>query len=152
MASIPRDGLGGIFDGRTYEEPQVARYITVAGSDDGFIIPSGDPALNDVHLQGIHAPGLVPGIPAVLYFRTQHWKGSQISVRLNSTTLFRYTAPADGAQSWHEIIEPHVLKEQDNELTLAVSTQDQVAFSEIVILYTSKVLTVTRPVVLDPLG
>lgn len=134
----------------TFEEPEVARFLVVPGSDGGFLLPAGDPPIGDRHIQDLHAPGVVPGMPAVLFFRTQYVAGTTFTVRLNSSREFLFRAEAAGAQSWHEIIGPGVLRAQDNELTLAVSPGGQVIFSEIAILYTSNKLTVTKEIVLDP--
>lgn len=140
----------------TYEEPEVARYITITGSDGGFPIPNDSNPLSDLHLDGIHAAGLQANRPAVLFFRTHQAKDCAFSIRLNSTPVFQYTPPNGssdediGARSWHEIIAPGALKPEDNALTLAVSSNGKVTFSDIVIQYTSNRLTVTRPAVFDP--
>jgi hypothetical protein len=134
----------------TFEEPEVARFLVVPGSDAGFLLPGGDPPISDRHVQGLHAPGVVPGMPAVLFFRTQYVAGTTFTVRLNASFEFQFRADAAGAQSWHEIIGPGVLRAQDNELVLAVGPGGQVVFSEIAILYTSNKLTVTKEIVLEP--
>lgn len=151
MASIRARTVFGpeTHGGLSFEEPEVARYITIPGSDEGFTIPSGELPLSDRHIQGIHAPGLIASRSAVLFFRTLHRAGSAFSVRLNSTRLFQHMPPEDGAQSWHEIIQPGALLPENNELTLAVASDGQVTFSEIVILYTSNRLTVTKEAVFD---
>ena len=136
----------------TFEEPEVARFLVVPGSDAGFLLPGGDPPVGDLHIQGLHAPGVVPGMPAVLFFRTQYIAGTTFTVRLNASFEFQFRADEARAQSWHEIIGPGVLRAQDNELVLAVDRDGQVVFSEIAILYTSNKLTVTKEIViaLDP--
>ena len=134
----------------TFEEPEVARYLVVPGSDAGFLLPGGNPPVGDLHIQALHAPGVVPGLPAVLFFRTQYIAGTTFTVRLNASFEFQFRADAPGAQSWHEIIAPGVLRAQGNELALAVVPGGQVVFSEIAILYTSNKLTVTKEIVLDP--
>ena len=134
----------------TFEEPEVARFLVVPGSDAGFLLPGGDPPISDRHIQGLHAPGVVPGMPAVLFFRTQYIAGTTFTVRLNASFEFQFRAEAAGAQSWHEIIGPGVLRDQGNELVLVVGPGGQVIFSEIAILYTSNKLTVTKEIVLDP--
>lgn len=134
----------------TFEEPNVARFLVVPGSDAGFLIPSDENPLSDRHIQGLDAPGVAPGMPAVLLFRTQYTNGTRFSVRLNNSFEFQFHADESAAKSWHELIAPGVLREQDNELTLAVGSGGQAIFSEIAILYTSNKLTVTRPIVIDP--
>jgi hypothetical protein len=131
----------------TYEEPNVARLLVVPDSDAGFLVPDG---ASDRHIF-LEAPGLVPGLPAVLYFRTKSTAGSRFGVQINNATEFHFVPPADGAQSWHEVVSPHVLRQGENELVLFVTdAQARVVFSDIAILYTSNKLTVTRPSVLDP--
>lgn len=144
---VPGSGLPTL---PTVEVPEVARYLVVPGSDGGFLIPSGELPTSDRHIQGLHAPGVVHGMPAVLLFRTEYTAGTRFSVRINSSFEFQFHAKVAAAQSWHEIVGPGVLREQDNELTLAVSSDGQVIFSEIVILYTSNKLTVTKDLVLEP--
>lgn len=134
----------------TFEEPEVARFLVVPGSDAGFLLPGGDPPIGDRHIQGLRAPGVVPGMPAVLFFRTQYIAGTTFTVRLNASFEFQFRAEIAGAQSWHEIIGPGVLRDQGNELVLVVGPGGQVIFSEIAILYTSNKLTVTKEIVLDP--
>jgi hypothetical protein len=136
----------------TVEEPSVARFLVVPGSDAGFLIPSTQNPLSDLHLQNLDAPGLVRGMPAVLYFRTQYTRGARFQVRVNQSAEFRFTADEAAAKSWHELLSPGVLREEDNEITLFVAPDDgqQVIFSEIAILYTSNKLTITRPIVFEP--
>ena len=141
---------GSIPNFPTFEEPEVARFLVVPGSDAGFLLPGGNPPIGDRHIQGLHAPGVVPGMPAVLFFRTQYVAGTTFTVRLNASSEFQFRADEARAQSWHEIIAPGVLRAQDNELVLAVGPGGQVIFSEIAILYTSNKLTVTKEIVLDP--
>jgi hypothetical protein len=140
------DNVGGLF----FEETQLARYIVVPESAGGFTIP--DPAfpISDRHIQGIQAPGLIPGSRAVIFFRTRHTKTPAFSVRLNATPLTQHTFTEGGPNSWHEIVPPGALKPQDNELTLFVQGDGHVTFSDIVILYTSNKLTVEQPPVLAP--
>lgn len=140
-----------------FEEPEVARYVTVAGTAGGFTVP--DPGaglpLSDRHFQGIDAPGLVAGPQPVIFFRTHHSGTPSFSVRLNATRLAQFTfgphSPA-GPNGWHEIIPAGALKPAANELTFAVSGDGAVQFGDVVILYTSNRLTVRRRLepVLDP--
>ena len=138
----------------TFEEPNVARVLVVPGSDGGFLIPSDQPPHGDLHLQQLDAPGVIRSLPAVLLFRTRYLAGSRFSVRVNGSAEFQFQGGEGGAQSWHEVIAPGVLREEDNEIVLFVAPDSggQVIFSEIAILYTSNKLTVTRPIVLEPAG
>jgi len=133
-----------------FEEPEVARYVTVTGSAGGFTIPDPASLLNDRHIQGIHAPGLINGSLPVVFFRTRHTGTPRFSVRLNSTQLTEHTFADEGPHSWHEIIPAGALKPQDNELTLFATGDGAVTFSDVVILYTSNKLMVKKPPVLSP--
>lgn len=151
------NGFGNVIDhvGGLFEETQVARYVTVAGSGPGFTIPDPNTPLpiGDRHIQDIHAPGLIAGSLPVIFFRTTHTGSPSFSVRLNTTRLTQHTFSDAGPHTWHEIIPAGALKPEANELTLAVSSDGSVTFSDIVILYTSNKLTARRPFpdqVLDP--
>ena len=120
---------------------QVARYITLA--DSGFTIPDAANPLNDRHLQDINAPGVVGGSSSVLFFRTTCSGNPTFSVRLNGDFTLQLTPSTPGPHAWHEVVTS--LKEKANELTLAVSGQGRVTFSDIVILYTSNQVTVKQP-------
>jgi len=150
--SIIRSVVNGLetLEGLFFEEPEVARYVTVAGSAGGFTIPDPASPVSDRHIQHIHAPGLINVSFPVIFFRTRHTGRPTFSVRLNATPLTQHTFADGSPHSWHEIIPAGALKPQDNELTLNVSGDGDVTFSDIVILYTSNKLTVTRPMVLSP--
>jgi hypothetical protein len=106
--------LGALF----FEEPEVARFIPLIGTAGGFPLPDAS-GQSDRHIAPIHAPGVLSGSAAVIFFRTRHTKLPRISVRLNSTSLTKYTfvAADPPERSWHEIIPADALKLQDNELT-----------------------------------
>jgi len=138
------ENFGGLF----FEETEVARYVTVAGSDAGFTIPSPTSPLSDRHVQQIQLPGLVTGPLPVLFFRTTHTGTPDFSIRVNTTPVFGLTLPAGGPHSWHEILPVGALRAQDNEITLNVGGDGVVTVSDIVILYTSNKLTVRKELVL----
>ena len=138
------DNLGGLF----LEETEVARYVTVPGSDAGFTIPSPSSPESDRHIQQIHLPGLVVGQLPVLFFRTAHSGSPELSIRVNATSVFRLHLPGGDRHAWHEILPAGALREADNEMVLAVSGEGSVTVSDIVILYSSSRLTVRRPPVL----
>jgi hypothetical protein len=142
------NGFRQVFDFFT-EVTRVARFVTVAGTENGVTVP-GPSGTSDVHIQAIHAPGVVVGAPAVIFFRTKHAQAPSFSVRLNATRLTAESLSQAGPHSWHEIIPPGALKPQDNELTLAVTGSGSVTFSDVVILYQSDQLTVKKPLVADP--
>ncbi len=127
-----------------FEEPEVARYVTVAGTAGGFTIPEPAFPISDRHIQDIHAPGLITDSLPVIFFRTRHTKRPTFSVRLNSTPLTQHTFTNDGPHSWHEIIPTGALKPENNELIFAVNGDGSVTFSDVVILYKSNKLTVRR--------
>lgn len=137
---------GGLF----FDEPEVARYIALPRTADGFQLPDAS-GINDRHFQEIHAPGLLSGSVPVIFFRTRHTGKPHISVRLNSTPLTQYTFVGDDPpeRSWHEIIPAGALKPRDNELTFNISGSGTVIFGDVVILYTSNELTVKKPVVVS---
>jgi hypothetical protein len=130
------------------EVTRVARYVTVAGS--GFTIPDPNAPLpvSDRHLQDVDAPGVVASAFAVVFYRTDHTGSPTFSIRLNNTRLTAHAFGHLGPDSWHEVVPPNVLKAEDNELTLAVSGEGSVTFSDIVILYTSDRTKVKEPPVL----
>jgi hypothetical protein len=130
------------------EVTRVARFVTVAGS--GFTIPDPNAPLpvSDRHIQDIDAPGVVGNTFAVIFYRTDHTGSPTFTVRLNTTRLTAHAFGHPGPDSWHEVIPPGVLKAEDNELTLAVSGEGSVTFSDIVILYTSDQVKVKEEPVL----
>ena len=116
------ENFGGLF----FEETEVARYLTVPGSDPGFTIPNPTSPESDVHIQQIHAPGLVTGgPPPVLFFRTTHGGSPRLSIRLNVATVFNLVLPAGGTHSWHEILPDGALRPQANELVLSVAGEGE---------------------------
>ncbi len=140
----------GTFVGFFFEEPRVARYVTLDGSAGGFTIPDAANIQNDRHFQNIHAPGLLNGSLPVIFYRTKHSGRPAFSVRLNATQLTQHTFTDGSPNSWHEIIPAVALMPQNNELTFSVTGAGDVTFSDVVILYTSNKLTVTRTPELSP--
>jgi hypothetical protein len=141
------DLVGGL----VFEEPRVARFLVVPSSANGLTVPE-DPSfpVSDRHIDGIHAPGVAPGSYAVIFYRTNHTGTPRFSVRLNATRLTQQTLSTAGPHTWHEIVPPGALRPSDNQLTLAVGGEGTVTFSDIVILYTSRELTIEQPAVLAP--
>ena len=82
---------------------------------------------------------------AAIIYNTSHSGSPSFSVRLNATRLTGHELSDAGPHSWHEVIPTGVLKPESNELTLAVSGNGSVTFSDIVILYQSNQLTVKQP-------
>lgn len=141
------DVLGGLM----IEVPRVARFVVVPESAGGLRVPADpDFPVSDRHLGGIHAPGLVPGSFAIIIYRTTHTGSPTFSVRLNSTRLTVHALAGSGPHTWHEIVPAGALRPQDNQLTLAIGGEGAVTFSDIVILYMSKELTVKQPPELSP--
>lgn len=141
------DVIGGLM----FEEPRVARFTAVMESAGGLRVPA-DPnfPISDRHLIGIHAPGLAAGAPAVIVYRTTHTGSPSFSIRLNAHRLTLHTLAGAGPHTWHEIVPPGALKPEHNEITLAIGGEGTVTFSDIVILYVSKELTVKVPPALAP--
>src|SRR5438067_11673587 len=83
--------VGGLFSAET----ELARYLTVAGSEAGFTIPAPTSPESDRHIQQINAPGLGSGPPPVIFFRTAHTGAPQFQVRLNATVLIRQNLAAE---------------------------------------------------------
>jgi hypothetical protein len=127
------------------EVTRVARYVTVSGS--GVTIPGPD-GQSDRHIRDVNAPGVVPGAFAVVFYRTDHTGSPAFTIRLNATRLTAHAFAGPGPHGWHEVVPPGVLKPEDNELTLAVSGEGTVTFSDIVILYTSDQVKVPEEPVL----
>lgn len=130
------------------EEPEVARYLAIAGTGGGFQLPDASGS-SDRHIQQIHAPGALSGRAPLIFFRTRHTGRPRFSVRLNATHLTQYTFVATDPpeRTWHEIIPTGTLKVQDNELIFSVSGDGTVIFGDVVIMYTSNELTVRKPLV-----
>lgn len=133
-----------------FDEPEVARYVTVAETLGGITIPDPESGINDRHFTHLGAPGLLNGSIPIFFFRTKHTGRPRYSIRLNSTTLIIHTFADDSPQSWHIFIPPGALRTQFNELVLNVSGDGNVIFSDVAILYRSNELTVRRPIVLSP--
>lgn len=146
LVSRIRDTLGRLFFN---EETRVARFTVLAESAGGFTIPHSG-GINDRHFLDINAPGVVPQLLPVIFFRTLHSGRPSFSVRLNAEQLTQHTFADDGPHSWHEIVPVGALKAEGNELVFAVVGEGSVRFSDVVILYTSSELTIKTPPVLTP--
>jgi hypothetical protein len=104
----------GVHGELIFEEPQVARYLAVAGTGGGFAVPDPTSGSSDRHFQQIHAPGVVSDSLPVIFYRTRYTGKPIFSVRLNSTHLTRYTFTGEDppTASWHEIIPANTLHGQ----------------------------------------
>jgi hypothetical protein len=146
-----RSRVGSLF-GRAplfNEETRVARYLVLPESAGGFSVPHSG-GISDRHFRDIKAPGVIPQISPVIFFRTMNTGTPSFSVRLNESPLIRQSFTSAEPSSWHEIIPAGSLRAEGNELTFAVNGQGSVTFSEVVILYTSSETTVKTPPVLSP--
>lgn len=123
-----------------YEEPDVARCITFAGS---FTIPD-EIVGSDRHIR-FDAPGVLPdSLPTVFFQTSSDTPEASFSVRLNNTPhLVVGPLPSGDPRSWHKLGQAGSLMPQGNELTFAVS-QGSVTFSDVLVLYTSNQLTVRK--------
>lgn len=64
---------------------------------------------------------------------------------LNNTPLADHRFSDGGPHAWHRILPPGTLKPESNELVFAVFDTGTVTFADVVILYTSRELTVKNP-------
>jgi hypothetical protein len=136
--------------GAFFEEPEVARYVTVAGQS--FTVPDAS-GINDRHIQGIAAPGLIPGSQPVLFFRTNKGGSSRFSIRVNATTVVQMALSGnEPTQSWHQLIPAGALQPDGNEVVFGVPSGGSVLFSDVVILYRSNKLTVRRSILEPPIA
>ena len=133
-----------------FEEAEVARYIVLPESAGGFTLPDPQSQINDLHVQ-IGAPGLLDDSLPVVFFRTTHTGSPSMAVLLNDRQLTLHTfGDADGGpRSWHELVPAGLLRADLNELTFAVGNEgapgaDTVTFSDVLVLYVSKELTVKK--------
>jgi hypothetical protein len=131
------------------KETRVARYIVLSESAGGFPVPQ-ESGISDRHFLDIKAPGFVPQVFPVIFFRTVNTGTPRFSVRLNQNHLTQHQFTDSGPHSWHEIIPSGGLKAEGNELIFAVNGEGSVRFSDVVILYTSSDTTIETPPVLDP--
>ncbi|MBA2557141.1 MAG: hypothetical protein H0V12_07360 [Chloroflexi bacterium] len=135
-----------------FEETRVSRYVVLGDSAVGITAPGQAPGVvGSQWAPRFDAPGIVPGAHAVIYFGAKpETEAATFSVRLTRSPehlmIHKFT---DGSpHSWHQIIRPHVLTEVDNELIFNVSSDGRVTFSDVVILYTSDRLTISKPPVI----
>jgi hypothetical protein len=135
----------GIATDLFFDEPEVARYVTIAETLSGVTVPDPESGISDRHFTHIDAPGLINGSLPVIFFTTRHTGRPRFTVRLNSTPLIVFSFVDDGLRTWHKFIPPGALKTQFNELVLGVSGDGDVTFADVFILYRSNELTVRRP-------
>ena len=131
---------------------RVARYVVVPESVGGVTAPGSAPqVIGSQWAPRFDAPGVVTGLPATIFFGAKpESENARFSVRLTRSPehLMLHTFTDSSAHSWHQIIRPNILTAVDNELIFNVSDGGSVTFSDVVILYTSDKLTVTKPPVL----
>jgi hypothetical protein len=114
---------------------KIARYAVVPGSDANTLIPN-NLGINDAHFQGIQAPNVDPQSRSIFFFKMEVKEGSlTLQIRLNTTIIVRRDFVPGNACSFHEIVAAGVLKEDLNELTVFVSGDGKVVFSDAVLLY-----------------
>lgn len=136
------------------EVTRVSRYIVLADSVGGVTAPSNAPGvIGSQWAPRFDAPGVLPGAFAVIFFGAKpETEGARFQVRLTRAGgehLMVHTFADRTLHSWHQIIRPNVLMESDNELIFNVSDGATVTFSDVVILYTSDKLTISKPPVLS---
>jgi hypothetical protein len=130
----------------------VSGYVVLPDSVVGVNAPSQAPGVvGSQWAPRFDAPGIVTGVHAVIFFEAKpESEGARFSVRLtrSSEHLMLHTFTDCVAHAWHQIIRPSVLTPLDNELIFNVSDGGGVTFSDVVVMYTSDKLTITKPPVL----
>jgi hypothetical protein len=147
-----RQSVGRLLErvGAFFEQPEVARSITVAAQP--FTVPDAS-GINDHHIQGVAAPGLVPGSLPVLFFRTSKGGSSRFSIRVNATPVVQLALSGNEVtQSWHQLVPAGALQPDGNEVVFGVPSGGSVLFSDVVILYRSNKLTVRRSILEPPVA
>ena len=143
-----RDNVFPLFN----EVTRVSRYVVLPDSVGGVTAPGNAPGvLGSEWAPRFDAPDVVPGLHAVIFFGARSEdEGARFSVRLTRSPqhLMIDTLTDSSLHSWHQIIPPNILTATDNELSFNVSGADTVTFSDVVILYTSDKLTISKPPVL----
>lgn len=124
-----------------YEEVAVARYITLEESIAGFSVPQPGSITNDRHFLNLAAPGVNDRTPVIVSFRTSHTGTPRFQALLNNLTLFNHTFSDEGLHSWHRLVAAGTLKPEGNGLDFVVF-DGTITFFDVVIVYTSKELTV----------
>ena len=146
-----------------FEQTSVTRHVALAGTADGIQLPDPDSLFNDIEFYPLAFPGLAPGTPAVIFFRTRHTGLPSFAVTLNNADVINYTfTNADPPErTWHHIILPDLLPDyptlmaQGNDLEFSIEFQEghtgTIIFGDIVIFYTSNELTISTPVAMPPI-
>jgi hypothetical protein len=134
-----------------FDEPEVARYITLVDTAGGFQLPDPESRINDREIVGINLPGLVNSAAPVIFFRTRHTGLPRLTVLLNQTRLIEYTFDAADPpeRSWHDIVPIGTLRPENNEVIIGINSDGTVIVGDVVILYTSNVLTVRKSLFQD---
>jgi hypothetical protein len=132
-----------------FEETRVSRYVVLPDSVGGVTAPGEAPGvIGSQWAPRFDAPGIVMGVHAVIFFGAKpETEAARFSVRLTRSPehLMMHTFTDSSPHSWHQIIRPNILTALDNELIFDVSDAGKVTFSDVVILYTSDKLTITKP-------
>jgi len=143
-----RDNVFPLFN----EVTRVSRYVVLPDSVVGVTAPGNAPGVHGSEwAPRFDAPGIVPGLHAVIFFGAKSEdEAATFSVRLSRSPehLMIHTLTDSSLHSWHQIIRPNILTATDNELIFSVSGADSVTFSDVVILYMSDKLTISKPPVL----
>ncbi len=135
-----------------FEVTRVSRYVVLPDSVGGVTAPGQAPGvIGSQWAPRFDAPGIVAGAHAVMFFGAKpETEEARFSVRLTRSPehLMIHRFPDSSPHSWHQIIRPNILTALDNELIFNVSDGGSVTFSDVVILYTSDELTISKPPVL----
>ncbi len=135
-----------------FEVTRVSRYVVLPDSEGGVTAPGDAPGvIGSQWAPHFDAPGIVPGVHAVIFFSAKpETEEARFTVRLIAAGphLVDHTFSDKSALSLQQIIRPNILTALDNELIFNVSGGGSVTFSDVVILYTSDKLTISKPPVL----
>jgi hypothetical protein len=133
-------GLGQVIP-LFYEEVAVVRYIALDESIAGFPVPQPGSITNDRHFFNLAAPGVNDRTPTIVSFRTSHTGSPRFQALLNNSPLFHHTFRDEGPHSWQRLLAAGTLKPEGNSLDFVVF-DGTVTFSDVIIVYTAKELTV----------
>lgn len=131
----------------------MATMVALAGTAGGIQLPDPNNILNDIEFS-LAFPGLAPGTPALIFFRTRHTGAPSFTVILNDVNVLNYTFTNSDPpeRTWHHIVGPDnpKLMAEDNDLEFSIVFQEghtgTIIFGDIVIFYTSNELTFKTPV------
>jgi uncharacterized delta-60 repeat protein len=120
------------------EEPKMPNMTASVAIQDANISIGGGETSNDVHFPPFDLPGLSGG--GILLFRFRPSGRSRLQVAFNSVPTQTFTLDSGDPRSFHEIYPLSALREENNELSMAVTPVSgaelgSVVISDVIILY-----------------